>query len=295
MGHLVSADGICPNPDKVRAVVDFPVPTNVKTVREFVGMASYYRRFIPNFAKIASPLHMLTRQDVPFQWMSVCQSAFDRLKQLLSSSPVLAYPDFNRMFLLHTDASGLGLGAVLEQEPDGGGLPHPVAYVSQSLFKQEQKYGITELEALGVVWAVRHFRAYILGNECRVYTDHTPVRSLLNTRHPSGKLARWSESIAELDLEILYKPGRKNANAYALLRSPTAPPNDELEVAQVATVNWEQADPAAELENEEKDELSHLQRQDPDMLGMIEYLENDILPQDEKLARKFTIEKYTLY
>ena len=256
LGHLVSADGIRPNPEKVRAVVDFPVPTDVKKVREFLGMASYYRRFIPNFAKIANPLHTLTRQDVSFQWTGVCQSAFDRLKKLLSSPPVLAYPDFKNMFLLHTDASGHGLGAVLKQEPEGGGPPHPIAFASRSLSKPEQKYGITELEALGVVWAVRHFRAYLLGNKCRVYTDHAPVRSLLNTRHPSGKLARWSESIAELDLEILYKPGRKNANADALSRSPIGPPDDELACAQVANVD---SAPDANREGDQNDELSHLQ------------------------------------
>ena len=288
LGHLVSADGIRPNPDKVRAVVDFPVPTNVKTVREFLGMASYYRRFIPNFAKTANPLHMLTHQDVTFQWTSVCQSAFDRLKELLSSPPVLAYPDFSKKFLLHTDASGLGLGAVLEQEPEGRGPPHPIAYASRSLSKPEQKYGITELEALGVVWAVRHFRAYLLGNKCRVYTDHAPVRSLLNTRHPSGKLARWSESIAELDLEILYKPGSKNANADALSRSPIGPPDDELECAQVANV---ESEPGTDHENVGNDELSNLQRQDSDFSRMIAYLEDDTLPQDEKQARKLTMEK----
>ena len=237
-------------------------------------MASYYRRFIPNFAKIANPLHMLTRQDVTFQWTSVCQSAFDRLKELLSSPPVLAYPDFSKKFLLHTDASGLGLGAVLEQEPEGGGPPHPIAYASRSLSKPEQKYGITELEALGVVWAVRHFRAYLLGNKCRVYTDHAPVRSLLNTRHPSGKLARWSESIAELDLEILYKPGRKNANADALSRSPIGPPDDELECTQVDNV---ESEPGTDHENVGNDELSNLQRQDSDFSRMIAYLEDDTM------------------
>ena len=289
LGHLVSADGIRPNPEKVRAVVDFPVPTDVKKVREFLGMASYYRRFIPNFAKIANPLHMLTRQDIPFQWTSICQTAFDRLKELLSSPPVLVYPDFNKMFILHTDASGQGLGAVLEQEPEGGGPPHPSAFASRSLSKQEQKYGITELEALGVVWAVRHFRAYLLGNKCRVYTDHAPVRPLLNTRHPSGKLARWSESIAELDLEILYKPGCKNANADALSRSPIGPPDDELECAQVAAVDSEPV--ANHDESIDNDELCHLQRQESNFLRMITYLEDDTLPLDDKLARKLVVEK----
>ena len=124
--------------------------------------------------------------------------------------------------------------------------------------------------------------------KCRVYTDHAPVRSLLNMKHPSGKLTPWSESIAELDLEILYKPGHKNANADALSRSPIGPPDDELECAQIANV---ESEPVAEHENVDNDELSKLQRQNSNFLQMITFLENDTLPQDEKQARKHSIEK----
>ena len=111
-----SAAGIAPNPEKVDAVKRFPVPTSVKGVRQFLGLASYYRRFIPGFAKIVSPLHALTHQDIPFFWTLSCQEAFVRLKDLLLSPPVLAYPNFAQLFVLHTDASQAGLGAVLEQE-----------------------------------------------------------------------------------------------------------------------------------------------------------------------------------
>ena len=129
LGHLVSAKGIYPNPAKTTAVKEFPVPTNVKAVRRFLGLASYYRRFVPNFAKVASPLHALTRQDVPFEWTAKCQQAFEKLKDLLTSTPVLAYLNFAAKFVLHTDASGESLGAVLEQEEDG--KLHPVAYTSR--------------------------------------------------------------------------------------------------------------------------------------------------------------------
>ena len=151
---------------------------------------------------------------------------------------MLAYPHFNKAFILHTDASGEGLGAVLEQKQEDGML-HPVAYACWTLTKHERKYGITELEALGVVWALKHFRAYLWGHRCTVFTDHAPVQSLLYNTRATGKLARWADAIAEFDIEICYKPGRQNANADALSRSPIPSTEEDssLEVAQVATVN----------------------------------------------------------
>ena len=151
------------------------------------------------------------------------------------SPPVLRYPNFEKPFVLHTDASKDGLGAVLEQE-QGDGRLHPVAYASRSLNKHEQNYGITDLEALGVVWAAKHFRAYLMGHQCVVvYTDHSPLRALLKAPHPSGKLARWGQVLSELDLDIWYKPGRRNANADALSRDPTDDhPGTEPEVVVAA-------------------------------------------------------------
>ena len=122
LGHIVSATGVRTDPKKLKAVNKFPAPTNVKTLRSFVGLASYYRRFIPNFSKIAGPLHSLTRKDVEFLWTPPCQSAFERLKQLLISAPLLAFPRFERPFLLETDASGAGLGAVLAQRQEDGSV-----------------------------------------------------------------------------------------------------------------------------------------------------------------------------
>lgn len=113
LGHIVSASGISPNPEKVS---DFKPPVNVRGVREFLGIAGYYRRFIPNFSRVAGPLHQLTRLGTPFVWTTQCQDAFESLKHSLTTAPVLAYPCFEKPFVLHTNASGLGLGAILEQE-----------------------------------------------------------------------------------------------------------------------------------------------------------------------------------
>ena len=157
-------------------------------MRQFLGLASYYRRFVPLFAKIAAPLHGLLKKDNAFVWTSECEAAFIKLKELLTSAPVLVYPKFGPdvEFVLETDASYVGLGAVLSQLQDDKRL-HPIAYASRSLDPHEKNYGVTELETLAIVWAIRHFRAYLLGHRTTVFTDHTACMSLLNHPRPSGK------------------------------------------------------------------------------------------------------------
>ena len=290
LGHVVSAEGIHPDPGKIKAVEEFPIPTNVRSLRSFLGLASYYRRFVPNFSKIAGPLHMLTRLNVPFVWTSSCQQAFERLKSLLTSPPVLSYPDFREPFQLHTDASGEGLGAVLEQKSDG--LGHPVAFASRTLSKHEQRYGITELETLGVVWGLRHFRAYLYGHRVTVYTDHAPVKSMLNSRHPSGKLARWAESVAEFDVDMVYRPGRVNSNADALSRSPLKDPIliQEGPEVQVAAIDAVVPDHPT-VEPDDRLELRQLQMEDPYYVCLIHFLESGTLPSSRDVAKRVMSEK----
>ena len=137
----------------------------------------------------------------------------------MTEAPVLANPDFQKPFRLETDASAAGLGAVLSQEVNGA--LRPIAYASRTLQGAEKNYTVTEMEALGVIWAARHFRHYLYGHKCEIYTDHQALKALLNTPHPSGKLARWGLALQELDVEIKYRPGKHNANADALSRNPT--------------------------------------------------------------------------
>ena len=221
LGHLISREGIAPDPAKTQKVREFPVPTDVTKVRQFLGLASYYRRFVPGFARIANPLHALLKKEVAFHWTKECQTAFDHLKGLLIASPILAYPQFGprKEFVLETDASLEGLGAVLIQRQSDEHL-HPIAYASRSLQPHERNYSITELETLGLVRAAKYFRPYILGYHCVAFTDHSACTSLLNAAHPSGKLARWAMVIEELDIEIRYRSGKANSNADALPRNP---------------------------------------------------------------------------
>lgn len=223
LGYIVSAAGVSADPDKVRAVRDFPRPDSVKRLRSFLGLTSYYRRFVPSYAKVATPLYQLTKKEVPFQWTDTCEEAFSALKQFMTDAPVLQTPDFTRPFRLETDASQEGLGAVLAQE-DEAGLVKPLAYASRTLRGSERNYDVTQLEALGVVWAVKHFRHYLYGHKCVIVTDHQALKAILNTPQPSGKLARWGLVLQELDAEIVYRSGKSNSNADALSRNPLTDP-----------------------------------------------------------------------
>ena len=152
LGHLITPEGLLPNPKKVSAVTDFPTPTSVTQVRQFVGLASNYRQFIEGFARIAGPLHQLTKHNAEFKWTCQCQEALDTLKRKLVEAPVLVYPNFDFGFVLETDASYQGLGAVLSQKLDDK-LFHPVSFSSRALSPSEKNYAVTELETLAVVWA----------------------------------------------------------------------------------------------------------------------------------------------
>ena len=154
LGHVISKHGIEVDPAKIEAVHSFPQSANLKALRSFLGLASYYRRFVPNFSKVAGPLHLLTRKDAPFVWTSSCQQAFDLLKRLLTEAPVLAYPDFKHDFILETesDASGDGLGVVLAQKLNG--TVRPIAFASRTLQPHEKKLWH---DRAGGPWAVKHF------------------------------------------------------------------------------------------------------------------------------------------
>ena len=193
-------------------------------------------------------------------------------------SSTLAFPDFGKEFVLETDASKAGLGAVLSQQQED--MLRPIAYASRSLQTHEQSYGVTEMEALAVVWAIKHFRSYIYGNHCKVITDHEG--SLLNTPQPSGKLARWGMAIQEMDLTIEYRPGRKNEKADALSRYPASTDSTCSDSPHVVVA-------ATHIHD-------YRQREDPKLLPIITYLSEGKLPSDDQEAKFLLLneDKYTL-
>ena len=212
----MSDKGIRPNPNKIKAVSEFPVPEKVKDVRSFLGLATYYRRFVKDFARIARPLNNLTKKSVKFHWNKDCQSAFDQLKRALVSAPTLAYPDFTLPFHVYTDASSDAIGMALGQIHDGKDVA--IAYGGRDLSSAEKNYSATECEALAIVQALKYYLPYLHGRHFVIHTDHHALKWLMNIKEPTGRLARWSLLIQQYDFEIRHRAGKSNGNADALSR-----------------------------------------------------------------------------
>jgi hypothetical protein len=227
LGYQVTRGGISPDPTRVKHVQEWGTPKRAKDVRSFVGLCSYYRRFVPHFASIAEPLHRLMGKNAEFKWSSEADQAFKTLKEKLTSAPVLSAPDWSQPFILHTDASKFGLGAVLAQTIDGE--EKVIAYASKSLNKAQQNYTTSDRECLAIIWGIRHFRAHLLGRKFDLYTDHSALQ-FINTmklnRDLSGRLARYQMFLQEYEFEPHYRKGEANANADALSRDPSFEPTD---------------------------------------------------------------------
>ena len=221
LGHIVSDEGLTTDPAKIEAVVRWPPPKNVSQVRSYLGFCSYYRRFIPSFSVIASPLFNLTRKGVAFDWNQTCQQAFEELKRCLTTAPIMAYPTDTGEFLLDTDASDTAIGAVLSQQQNE--ILKTIAYASRSLTKCERRYCVTRKELLTIVNFTQHFWHYLLGRKFRVRSDHQPLRWLFKLRDPSGQVARWLEILSAYDFTVDYRQGKKHNNADGLSRIPCDP------------------------------------------------------------------------
>jgi hypothetical protein len=215
LGHVITEDGVRPDPGKVSVIENFPQPTSTKQLKSFLGMASYYRKFIPNFSRVAAPLHTLLKKDANFEWADNQERAFQNLKTKLTSKPILQYPDFAKEFILTTDASNEG-GAILSQGHIGKDLP--IAYASRNLNKAEQSYSTSEKELLAIVWGIKHFRPYLYGRKFKIASDHKPLTWIMNIKDPGSRLLRWRIKLEEYDYEIVYKKGALNTNADALSR-----------------------------------------------------------------------------
>jgi len=226
LGHVVPEKGVHTDPKKIEAVSNLPPPTNLDQVRSFLGLAGYYRRFIPNFSHIPSPLVNLTKKGSKFSWTDKQEQSFSLLKKLLCTAPVLSYPHFDKCFILQTDASDMGLGAVLTQY-DSSGQEHVISYASRSLSNREKAYSATEKEALAVVFATDHFRAYLLGRKFTLITDHSALR-WLHSLEPKGRIGRWVMALQEYSFDVQHRPGISHGNADALSRLPTHSPVDSL-------------------------------------------------------------------
>lgn len=218
LGHKVSKDGIRTDEEKIISVRDWPTPRNVKDVRSFVGLCSYYRRFVQNFSIIAKPLHQLTEKGRKFEWTPDCEHAFVTLKQCLITTPVLGFPMDEGTYTLDTDASDFGMSGVLSQTQNG--MERVISYFSKTFTKCERNYCVTRRELLAIVCSIKHFHRYLYGRKFLVRSDHGSLRWLINFKNPEGQLARWLEVLSAYDFTIEHRAGRIHSNADALSRRP---------------------------------------------------------------------------
>ena len=241
LAHIVSAKGIETDPKKVEAVKNWTVPKTVTDVRSFLGFTNYYRQFIKDYAKVARPLNVLTsgknaaKKKKLVEWDEQCQKAFDTLKDLCTSTPILAYADYKKEFQLHMDACERGLGGVLYQK-DENGLQRVIAYASRSLSHTERNYPAHKLEFLALKWVVTdRFHEYLYGGKFDVFTDNNPLTYILTSAKLNACGQRWVASLANYDFRLFYKTEKSNVEADTLSQIP-ADSYYELESPVVKTI-----------------------------------------------------------
>lgn len=216
LGFVVSENGVKPNPLKVKGIMEYPRPTNVTELKGFLGVTGYYRRHINSYATRAKPLTELTKKEIKFEWEEAQEQAFIDLKNALCSEPVLAFPCFDKEFILSTDASNVALGAVLSQVVEG--VEKPIGYGSRVMQTRERNYSVTERELLGLVFGIKYFNCYLYGNHFTVYCDHRPLVWLESLQDPTSRLARWSIMLSNYNFTVKYREGKLNTNADSLSR-----------------------------------------------------------------------------
>ncbi|KAL0902042.1 hypothetical protein ABMA27_000009 [Loxostege sticticalis] len=242
LGFHVSGDGIRPGSRKTHAITDFPVPRNVHDVRRFIGLASFFRRFVKNFAMLACPLTNLLKSKFEWSWTDEHTKAFNLLKEKLAERPVLALFDASRTTELHTDASKIGVAGILMQCGEDGQF-RPVAYYSRKTSEDEQKFHSFELETLAVIASLSRFRVYLLGLKFKIVTDCNALRTTLTKRDLIPRIARWWVQLQEYDCSIEYRAGARMAHVDALSRAPVAELTSRtdthvIDVLQVEVKDW---------------------------------------------------------
>jgi hypothetical protein len=263
LGHVISPAGVRIDPERTRAIRDFPPPQDAKAISRFIGMVNFYHKFIPRLAEVAAPLNALHKKGVKFTWAKQQQEAFDTLKRAIAQPPVLRMADFGKQFIVQTDASGVALGAVLSQEIDGVRLP--IAYASRMLTAQERKaVSVYELECLAVLFGMEKFRKYIEHQEFILETDNQALSWLLSHLRQLGKIGRWVVKISALKFEVRHIRGTQNIVADTLSRMFETPPHEDVSVSCGVTLT---EFPLA------FQDMKQLQRQDPTLCDIMSKLE----------------------
>jgi transposase InsO family protein len=271
LGHIVTQDGVAVDPSKIRDVVEWPVPQRLRDVRAFLGLCSYYRRFIRDFSVLASPLFALTQKGRAFVWDETCREAFDRLKTVLTTTPILALPKDEGTYVLDCDACDVGIGAVLSQRIDGE--ERVIAFGSRLLSATERNYCVTRKELLAIVHFTKAYRQYLLGRAFVLRTDHAALQWLQRTPEPIGQQGRWLERLAEFEFQVIHRAGKKHGNADALSRKPCRQCGMETS-AEVAAVTEVHGQTPASADDGPPDDLEKAQREDPDLSKVRSWLDD---------------------
>ena len=216
LGHLVSEDGLQPDPRLLEGIQEIRPSVNVSQVWSFLGLVRYYRPFIKGFSNIAAPLKRLLEKNKPFVWTEECIAAYEQMKTLLLQRPLVAYPGFSVPFLLYTDASNVRLGAIPAQQQDG--KERIICCPSRTISKFEQNYSTMKKECLAVVWGIKNFCNYLVANHFKVYTDNYSLQWLRSMQHESTLLHHWAAQLEDYDFEVLHLPGKSQGHVDALSR-----------------------------------------------------------------------------
>lgn len=251
LGYVVNASGLLVDPEKVDAILRIPIPKNVSEVRRIVGLASWYRRFVPNLSTLIAPMTNLLRKNTPFIWNSDCNSALEAVKTHLTTAPILTCPNFDLPFVVQTDASDFGLGCVLTQVQQGE--EKVISYLSRSLTKSERRFSTVEKECLAVLFAVEKLRPYLQGSHFTVITDHYSLKWLYSIKDPMGRIARWCIRLQQYDFDVIHRPGKDNVIADTLSRA----------VPIIDSIAEDRNDDAGEVEDKWYRSMSVKIRQDP--------------------------------
>ena len=328
LGHVFSSQGIAMDDSKIQAMVNYPRPTNVKSLRSLLGLINYYRRFIRGYSKVAAPLYSLLKRDAAFVWTEACENAFLTLRKALVSEPILAFPDMNKPFCLHTDGYGVSIAWILSQIGDDGN-EHVILYGGRSLRANESSYASSELEALAVVEAIKANHIYLIQRPFTVVTDHHALQWLQKSQSQSPRLNRWGILLSSYRFGVKYRKGRDNhvdglsrieykplavtpeedvSNHdiyFSMLQEGTDECTESVSGCKIYSFEYE-----SDIQYNINDHLSPLTSgnescrgaiNDPaiwvreqhlcrDVSRIIDYLENGNLPVDPKLARQTIIE-----
>lgn len=298
LGHVISPGKCQPDPEKVRAVEEYPTPTSVKQLQAFLGLVGYYRTFIPRFSDIAKPLTTLLKKNAPWRWDQPQRGAFKSLKSWLTEEAVVALPDLNRPFIIETDASGIGIAAVLLQEKDGH--LRPVSFISRTLTEAESNYTVQEWECLAVVWALDKFRPYIEFAHFEVHCDHASLSWMFHTEQTSSRVKRWVLRLQGFKCTVKHRRGKANIPADALSRCPVSAPEPPspstaedwfpIEVSEpVPSIRFEEVAASESVDISllrDGKGLAAEQRKDELLRTVIDFIENNSLPSDIRESRR---------